>query len=178
MDNYYLDTTKLLNSLKCGEALYRYCFWDNFVSKKKLTKMCTKIGDEFEDEWNDEAVLRLAERIHRHVSRASIGGINTWTSKHHFYALLKNEGRKKLTKKKQRFIKGMVINHCLNIYDDEKCMKCGNDIIRIEVWKNFMKLMGKKVPKGDMIVKIEKCGCGEKLKLKAPYMNNSYTKTL
>ncbi len=170
--DYYQHTTKLLNDLKAGELLYRYCFYDNFVSKNKLKKLITKIGDDFEDEYNDENLMILAEKIHGQVNIIGSG-----IRYHHIKAILKNEGRKKLTKTKQRLIKGMLMHHSLKIEND-KCVKCGSGLIMIKVKKNFMKMMGKKVPKGDMVVKILKCGCGEKLKLYSPRHNNSYTKKL
>ena len=57
------------------------------------------------------------------------------------------------------------INVILDIYDEEKCLKCGEDRIEIKVRKNYMKMIGKKTPKGNMKVKITKCGCNEYLKL-------------
>ena len=96
--------------MKSGKLLYRYCFYDNFVSSKKLKTMCIKTDDDFEDEYNDEQLMILSEKIHRQVNI-----IDGTITSHHIKALLKNDGRKKLTKVKQRMIRGMVMNHCLKI---------------------------------------------------------------
>lgn len=157
--------------MKSGEALYRFCFYDNFVSSKKLKELTIRTGDAFEDEYNDEEVLFLAQKIHRLVNDEE--GI----THHHFYAILKNEGRKKLTKTKQQFLKGMLMYHCLKIQNDLKCLTCGKDIITVNVRKNFLKMiLKKKIPAGNRKVKIQKCGCGEYLKVKG--ISSNYTQKL
>jgi hypothetical protein len=175
MDNYYQITTNTINNMKSGELLYRYCFYDNFVSSKKLKELTTRTGNKIEDDYNKCELMFLAQKIHGQVHI-----LGTRLTYYHIKAVLKNEGRKKLTKTKQRWIKGMVMYHCLKIDDNEKCLKCGKDRIEIKVRKNYMKMIGKKmIP--DSSVKILKCGCGEFLKVKQEakgIYGNRYTKKL
>ncbi len=171
-----LEPKGILENMKSDETLLKYCFWDNFISSKKLNKMLTKTGDKVKDDLNKVELFLLAERIKKKVVKKKNKKINF----HHFLTLL--DGSNKLTKRKKRRVERMVRNYCMEYYDRHKCKTCGQKRIKINVGKNYMKMIGKKVPvKAAHFlwkVKIVSCDCGEYLKMYSDTMKKCYTKKL
>ena len=161
--------------MKSCETLLKYCFWNNFISRKKLNKMTTKTGDKVKDDLNKLELYLLAEKIWKKVKK------DKKITPYHFLTLL--DGSNKLTWRKKRRLERMVMVYCMQVYDKKKCKKCGEKRIRIILNnKKYMKTIGKKVPIGDLWkVKIVKCGCGEYLEVKKidnwMHCGNSYTKS-